>query len=55
LRDVWNLADDEADDWRPSDPVTIRLNAGGAWWLKPGMHRLTNVGNAPARFVAVEW
>lgn len=33
----------------------MRLQPGEAAWLKSGLHRLQNVGNAPARFVTLEF
>ncbi len=36
-------------------PEVMRLQPGEAAWLKAGAHRLSNLGNAPARFVTVEF
>ncbi len=46
---------DEGDSFGPPPGEAIRLQPGGAAWLKSGLHRLQNLGNAPARFVTLEF
>ena len=54
LRDVRDLAE-EGDSWKSSPPTTVSLSPGQTSWLKPGMHRLTNLSQTKASLVTIEW
>jgi len=36
-------------------PRVIYLPPGRLAWLRPGIHRLTNIANKPVQFVSIEW
>jgi len=54
LRDVRDLGESDGP-WKSAPPTTISVTPGHFFWLKPGMHRLTNLGRTKAGFVSIEW
>lgn len=54
LRDERDLAE-EGEAWRSSPARRIRLRSGNVVWLRHGMHRIRNTGNAAAKFITIEW
>jgi hypothetical protein len=54
LRDERDLAE-EGEPWRSSPARRIRLRSGNVVWLRHGMHRVQNTGNASARYITIEW